>query len=181
MAYVRNITGPKGLMCWCAEGPIKWQCSEPAGCNENIVFWINWNEAVYPAASVHRDLYHPTRTVLPWQWLLEPADRLYSSVYLPAFAPATLLFPQRPASPTLSHTHSHLCKPRFPHKLFTERFSTTSQVLIALLWVTSTSSECAGFFVFFALFPALGFEETAFQCGKCSQLPEMQSVMEESF
>lgn len=131
MGYVLNITGPKGLMCWCAENQMKWQCSEPTEHNENIVFWINWNggefvkdagQAGAPCcalSTVLGDLFQTSVTVLPPLWLGTENQALF--IYLLLFTQAgraeraMAASQKRPASPIFSCTHSHLWEPGFPH------------------------------------------------------------------
>lgn len=75
---------------------------------------------------------------------------LFTSIYSGSFDRACQdAFQKRPASPTFSHTHSHLWEPKASLLLFTERFYLTSRVLIALLRVISTevTCECASFFI----------------------------------
>lgn len=186
MGYVLNITRPKGLMCWCAESQMKWQCSEPTECNENIVFWINrngvnlhrmWAKATLPAVLFRQCsgiFFKPA-----WQCFLccgwAPKNRLYLFIYLYLLrlvCPSVLgCFSE---TPCFTHIQLHTFAPlgaKVSPLLFTERFYLTSRVLIALLRVTSTKVtwECAGFFF---CSPAWGFEETAFQSkAQFSELP----------
>lgn len=179
MGYVLSITRPKGLMCWCAESQMKWQCSEPTERNENIVFWINrngvnlhrmWAKATLPAVLFRQCsgiFFKPAwQCFLCCGWPLK--NRLYLFIYLYLLR---LAWPCVPGcfseTPCFTHIQLHTFAPLgakvFP-LLFTKCFYLTSRVLIALLRVTSTKVtwECAGFFLCSALvFPVQGFEENS--------------------
>lgn len=151
-------------MLSCAENLMKWQCGGPTESNENIVFWMNWNEvcfhrmwvgAAFPAVLCRQWL--GIFFMLAWQrflccgWILRCwifififILLLFSSLHLPRAVWPSMLgcFSEMPCFIHIpSHTFTPLGASVTP-LLLTECLPFASRVLIVSLRVTSAS--CLG-------------------------------------